>query len=98
VTVSLNGVAIGSSHLPDDPADARGVLSHHNWIDPGSYGYLTNASASAEALAAVKVSLAGGNPLRLRFTVPAESAGGLALYGEEAGHYPVAPTLLVMTA
>ena len=98
VTVSLNGVAIGSSHLPDDPADARGVLSHHNWIDPGSYGYLTNASASAEALAAVKASLAGGNPLRLRFSVPAESAGGLALYGEEAGHYPVAPTLLVMTA
>ena len=98
VTVSLNGVEISSAHLPDDPADARGVLSHHNWIDPGSYGYLTDASANADALAAVKATLAGGEPLRVRFTVPAKSAGGLALYGEEAGHYPVAPTLLVMGA
>ena len=98
VTVSLNGVEIGSANLPDDPADARGVLSHHNWIDPGSYGYLTDASADADALAAVKATLAAGESLRVRFTVPAESAGGLALYGEEAGHYPVAPTLLVMIA
>lgn len=97
VTVSLNGVAIGTAHLPDDPADARGALSHHNWIEPGSYGYLTDASASADALAAVKAILAGGNPVRVRFTVPSESGGGLALYGEKAGHYPVAPTLLVMT-
>lgn len=98
VTVSLNGVEIAIAHLPDDPADARGVLSHHNWIDPGSYGYLTDASANADALAAVKATLAAGKPLRVRFTVPAESAGGLALYGEEAGRYPVAPTLLVMIA
>ncbi|MBX3052660.1 MAG: hypothetical protein KF753_14350 [Caldilineaceae bacterium] len=96
VVVSLNGVEIGRAHLPDDPADARGVLSHHNWIDPGSYGYLTDASANADALAAVKAGLVAGKLLRVRFTVPAESAGGLALYGEEAGHYPVAPTLLVM--
>ena len=96
VTVSLNGVEIGSAHLPDDPADARGVLSHHNWIEPGSYGYLTDASASADALSQVKATLAAGEPLRVRFTVPVESAGGLALYGEEAGHYPVAPTLLLM--
>ena len=96
VVVSLNGVEIGSAHLPDDPADARGVLSHHNWIDPGSYGYLTDASANTDALAAVKSALVAGEPLRVRLTVPAESAGGLALYGEEAGHYPVAPTLLVI--
>jgi len=96
VIVSVNGVEIGWATLPDDPADARGVLSHHNWIDPGSYGYLTDVAADADALAAVKATLAGGEPLRVRFTVPTESAGGLALYGEEAGHYPVAPTLLVM--
>jgi len=98
VTISINGVAIGSAHLPDDPADARGVLSHHNWIDPGSYGYLTDAVADADALAAIKKNLAAGETLRVRFAVPAESGGGLALYGEEAGSLPVAPTLLVMTA
>ncbi|RLT38969.1 MAG: hypothetical protein DWI57_11060 [Chloroflexi bacterium] len=96
VTISLNGVEIGRAHLPDDPADARGVLSHHNWIEPGSYGYLTDASTDDQTMAAVKAKLVAGEPLRLRFTVPAESAGGLALYGEKAGHYPVAPTLLVM--
>jgi len=99
VEVSINGVVIGQTHLPDDPADARGVLSHHNGIDPGSYGYLTDLAADDGALAAVKASLVADDPLRVCFTVPAdaEHAGGLALYGAAAGHFPVAPTLLVMT-
>ena len=96
VVVSFNGVEVGRSHLADDPADARGALSHHNWIDPGSYGYLIDASTDDAAMAAIHSTLVGGQPLRVRFTVPKESAGGLALYGEEAGHYPVPPTLLVM--
>ena len=98
VEVSINGVHIGRAHLPDDPADARGALSHHNGIDPGSYGFLCDATADAGTMVAIKATLAAGEPLRVRFTVPEESGGGLALYGERAGRYPVAPTLLVMRA
>jgi hypothetical protein len=49
--VSVNGVPIGQTvHLPDDPADARGVLSLHRAenFEFGSYGYLTELAADAE--------------------------------------------------
>jgi hypothetical protein len=42
VIVWANGVRLGHVRLPDDPADARGVLSLHysdHW-EPASYGFL----------------------------------------------------------
>lgn len=97
VRVSVNGVVIGQAHLPDDPADARGVLSHHNRIEPGSYGYLVDLAAEPAALAAIRDRLAAGAPLRVRFTVPGDGGlpGGLALYGERAGSLPLAITVLL---
>ena len=109
VIVSLNGVAVGELALPDDPADARGVLSHLRDIDPGSYGYLREMQVEGEKLAQILGE--DSSVLRVRFTVPAggaggvrifgggltnnEAAGGLALYGDTLGCYPVDPTILL---
>ena len=95
ITVSINEVVVGQVQLPDDPADARGVLSHHNGVDPGSYGFLTDVVVDS---AAVQQVLAGQQSLRLRFTVAGEGGypGGFALYGERLGSYPFDPTILLL--
>ena len=95
LTVTLNGVSLGSVRLPDDPADARGTLSHHRGIDPGAYGYLTELILDGEALAALRESMVAEAPLQLRFDVSkaAEYRGGFSLYGDRLGCYPLAPSL-----
>jgi hypothetical protein len=66
--------------LPDDPADARGVLSHVRHLDPGAYGYRLVANAPPAPLGDfVSVKLAADN--------------GLSLYDGTTGRYPLAPTL-----
>ncbi len=96
VDISINGVTVGQALLPDDPADARGVLSHHNGIDPGSYGFLTELAIDGAAL---QQALADQQRLLVRFTVTGEGGfpGGLSLYGERTGSYPVEPTILLIT-
>ena len=94
VTVTINGTPIGRVTIPDDPADARGVLSHHRGgPDPGSYGFLTDWVAPAGSLPG----LAPGAVARVRFEVAqdAEAVGGLSLYGEGMGAYPVDLCLLL---
>ena len=97
VVVELNNVVIGEIHIADDPADARGVLSHHSGIDPGSYGYLTELVIDGNVLETLKRELAQAPALRVRFAVPgvADHAGGLSLYGETVGCYPLGPTLIL---
>ena len=96
VSVRVNAVAAGTYQLPDDPADHRGVLSWHAQIrdkklrEAGSYGYLIEAPIPAEALAAA----AKTRELVVRFEVEASQPGGLALYGERFGRYPLDPTLV----
>jgi hypothetical protein len=43
VIVELAGERAAVWELPDDPADARGVLSHWAGVERGSYGYLMEA-------------------------------------------------------
>ncbi|MDQ3702000.1 MAG: hypothetical protein M3442_13920 [Chloroflexota bacterium] len=97
VAVWVNGVRIGMVHLPDDPADARGVLSLHNsdYWEAGSYGFLTTLEADP-ALTRRIVDNAQGGRLIIRFEVPqGGGAGGLNLYGARMGAFPVAPTVLI---
>jgi hypothetical protein len=94
--------------IPDDPADARGVLSHLNRVEHGSHGYLVampidlTEAIRAELAAgrSLVADLAAGKPLVLEFFVPEirEGSNGLALYGAEAGRYPLDPTLMIRTA
>ncbi|HET7767943.1 MAG TPA: glycoside hydrolase family 2 TIM barrel-domain containing protein, partial [Chloroflexota bacterium] len=98
VNVSLNGAELGTVALPDDPADARGVLSFQaqgQW-EFGSYGTLITLEASAESLPAIVKETGASRQLRLRFEVPrGAGAGGLNLYGARAGAYPLNPTILL---
>ena len=91
VSVSVNGVEIGTAVLPDDPADHTGVLSwfaqpKERWMyEGGSHGYLISLDVPVEAVS---------KHMTIRFTVPEETPGGLALYGREFGRYPLDPTLV----
>jgi hypothetical protein len=99
VRAVVNGRAAGTFDLPDDPADHRGILS---WFaqsrdekplldEAGSYGYLVTASVPAEA---VRDAAARGE-IVLRFEVDEALPGGLAVYGEGTGRYPLGPTVVV---
>jgi hypothetical protein len=96
VRVRVNGVVAGAFTLPDDPADHRGILSWHSQPhdkklrEAGSYGYLVQATLPAEALAAAVLS----KEIVIRLEVDSALPGGLAIYGERFGRYPLDPTLV----
>jgi hypothetical protein len=95
--VSINGQPVARQELADDPADARGVLSHLARFEHGSYGELIRLRA--ELPEGVRADLAAGKPLVLRIAVPddAEHKGGLCLFGAHTGRYPFDPTLTLDT-
>jgi hypothetical protein len=99
VRVRVNGVSAGSFTLADDPADHRGILSWHAQLrdkklrEAGSYGYLIRAILPKEAIEAA----AKTKEIVLRLEVDAALPGGLAIYGERFGRYPVDPTLVFET-
>lgn len=88
VTVIVDGEPVGTVSLPDDPADSRGVLSWHyqpiaNRLDEaGSYGYLCKVKVPGRI--AAKLDRSRGFRLELQ-----AGEGGLALYGRNAGRYPL---------
>jgi hypothetical protein len=95
VRIRVNGVTAGSFFLEDDPADSRGILSwfsqkqDHTLSEAGSYGYLIKASVPKEIL-----EKASGRKLIVRFEVDKAYPGGLAIYGERFGRYPVDPSVI----
>ncbi|MGE5612431.1 MAG: glycoside hydrolase family 2 protein [Bacillota bacterium] len=97
VRVRVAGQSLGQFELPDDPADHRGILSWHSQKqdrklrEAGSYGYLIQAPIPATALQAA----AGQKELVIRFEVDESFPGGLALYGERFGRYPLDPTIVL---
>ncbi|MFQ3611626.1 MAG: sugar-binding domain-containing protein [Fimbriimonadales bacterium] len=91
VLVDIAGVRVATWSLPDDPADARGVLSHWAGVERGSYGYLQTATLTVND--ALRSQLAQNRTLTLRLTVPPDLPGGLAIYGAGMGCYPMDPTL-----
>jgi hypothetical protein len=95
VTVSINGVEIETITLPDDPADARGVLSHNAAFHHGSYGYLTTIHVDFAGRGAIRDVLTAERKLVVQFAVKpdAQNKGGLAIFGERLGRYPLDPTI-----
>lgn len=99
--MSVNGVPLVSTpiRLPDDPADARGVLSAH--LSPNfeyaSYGFLTELEADAQTVQ--RILTRQGDKLMVRFEIPHTAArkGGLNLYGSRMGAFPLGPTMLLET-
>jgi hypothetical protein len=95
--IALDGQTLRRETLPDDPADARGVLSHLARVRHGSYGELIRLNATVDE--GDRARLASGRPLTIRLSVPDDAAhpGGLCLYGAEAGRYPIDLTLTITT-
>ena len=95
VKIRVNGEVIGSYILEDDPADHRGILSWYSQKkdrkldEAGSYGYLVNANIPVKLL--IKNA---DKTITIRFEVDDSLPGGLAIYGEHFGRYPVDPTLI----
>ena len=97
LTVSLNGRLVDRVDLPDDAADARGVLSHLSGVEHGSHGELVDGKIDLNDLDRAR--LDAGEPLVIRLSVPDDAThpGGLCLYGAQSGEFPLDPTLQIHT-
>jgi hypothetical protein len=97
LAATINGHAEARRELDDDPADARGMLSHLARVEHGSYGRAVRFRLSVPE--AVRAELAAGKPLVVRLAVPddAEHPGGLCLFGAETGRFALEPTLVIET-
>src|SRR5881394_952643 len=93
--MTLNGVRVYQTILPNHPHDSRGALSYLR-ASRGAYGYLSHATIEGALLERVKSEMKA-NRIRLRCLVPKEEQphGGLTVYGAECGRYPIGPTLIV---
>ncbi len=101
VNISVGGEQIMIQSLDDDPADARGVLSHVQQHHPGSYGILMEASVDRaqqpRILDGIIRSADDAGALIVTFEVPAsaEHKGGLAIFGDKLGRFPLDPTVIL---
>ncbi len=95
VRVLVGDREVGEYDLGDDPADHRGILSWYSQkrdrtlTEAGSYGYLVTAPIPLELL---RTAAAKGE-IVIRLEVDGTLPGGLAIYGESFGRYPLDPTL-----
>jgi predicted transcriptional regulator len=98
VRIDVAGKSVGVFELPDDPADHRGILSWRAQPrdgmlrEAGSYGYLVRASIPGEAL---ETAQAAGQ-IAIRLEVDGALPGGLAIYGERFGRYPIDPSIILV--
>ncbi len=96
VRIRVAGRAVGTFDLKDDPADHRGILSWYSQKrdkklrEAGSYGYLVNAHIPKSVLREA----AAQKEIVLRLEVDEALPGGLAIYGERFGRYPLDPTFV----
>jgi len=95
VRIRIGGEVVATVDLPDDPADHRGILSWHaqkrdgKLNEAGSYGYLVSAQIPQRVLRQA----AEEGKIVIRLEADEALAGGIALYGEQFGRYPLDPTL-----
>ena len=98
INVYINGHPLEPLPLNDDPADARGVLSHMAKAHHGSYGYLVKGEIMLQGLPDFVPRLRRRPEVRIVLEVPVgETAAGLSVYGAETGRYPIDPTLILET-
>ncbi|OHB66241.1 MAG: hypothetical protein A2V70_04985 [Planctomycetes bacterium RBG_13_63_9] len=96
VSVRLLNSDLWQFNLPDDPADARGVLSHQARYQHGSYGYLVRQQADLTKHVALREALRNEAFVPLVFR--AVDGHGLSIYGRRLGRYPIDPVLIIRTA
>ncbi|WP_028611262.1 glycoside hydrolase family 2 protein [Paenibacillus harenae] len=88
LNVRIDGELVDTIVLPDNPADSRGLLSWHyqqvsrKLEEAGSYGYLCKVTVPSALTSKLNASR--------KFKLQLEATeGGLALYGRNAGRYPI---------
>ncbi len=97
VHILVNGKEVAVQELKDDPADHQGILSwsaqphNHTLHEAGSYGYLISAKIPLEVLA----NASKDGKLIIQFRVDKALPGGLAIYGERFGRYPIDPMIVM---
>ncbi|WP_394990499.1 glycoside hydrolase family 2 protein [Emticicia sp.] len=98
VSVKINGVFAGRYDLPNDPADHRGILSWHYQLqdkklrEAGSYGYRLGVNIPQKALEQARTT----GELIIRLEVDESLPGGLAIFGDKFGRYPMNPTVVLV--
>jgi hypothetical protein len=98
VEIRIGGEEVEAASLPDDPADARGVLSHLASFHHGSYGYLVKREMDLTADAGLLKRMQKDRTLRVVLRVAdGARAAGLSVYGDRTGRYPLDPTLIIET-
>lgn len=95
VEVSLNGIVLDTVDVETDFADAQGVLSHVQHYHHGSHGRIVDLPLTDAALDAVRKALDGNTDLTLRFETAGDSDGGIAIYGNNMGAWPLDPMLVL---
>jgi len=98
VAVKICGVAAATWTLEDDPADARGILSHQKRQQPGSYGYLKRTRLEVNSSLDARKALERDRAVRIVLEygpIEGKPSGGLAVFGETNGRYPVEPTVVL---
>ena len=95
--LSVNGRRVDRIRLPDDEANAQGVLSHLAGVEHGSHGELVDGLVTLTD--SDRAGLEAGEPLVLRLAVPSDAAhaGGLCLYGASTGEMPFGSALDILT-
>ncbi len=83
--------------LPNDPADSRGVLSHHARFRQGHYGELVRRRVDLTHLPALREKMYTSESFPLVFRAEGPRSGVL-VYGRRLGRYMVDPTLIIQTA
>ncbi len=97
VQFAFNRIIGETITLPNDPADSRGILSWHNQIpdrklrEAGSYGYLTKINLPKAAIEQAQKT----GEIIIRMQVSEKSGGGLAIFNDNFGRYPVKPSLII---
>ncbi len=92
VRVALGDTELAAVHLGDQPADARGVLSHHYGF-AGRYGELVSLATPPDKIGQTIENLAAGTELSL--CVKRDLPGGLCVYALMTGRYPNRPCLVL---
>ncbi len=99
VTITLNSTDAATVHLDNDAADHRGVLSwlaqkeDGNLSEAGSFGQLVRVAFGPDAVKAAAA--AKKIVVRLEVKTADDRSGGLSVYGEKFGRYPLDPTVVV---
>lgn len=101
LTVSVNGIEIGTVYLPDDPRDMRATLTIHSAYNGGSsagdFGYLLNLRIPEAKMAEVAAAIERDGKITVTYEVKAdaEHRNGLRLYGADTGRYMLSPTVIL---